>query len=71
MLKQLDGQICLDDFGTGYSSFSYLHQFPIDIVKDIVKIERSFIQDIGTDAEKLAISACARSAAYLATAALR
>jgi len=50
-IKQLDVQICLDDFGTGYSSFSYLHQFPIDIVK----IDRSFIQDIGTDAEKLAI----------------
>ncbi|MEA5451537.1 EAL domain-containing protein [Leptolyngbya sp. CCNP1308] len=50
-LKQLNVQICLDDFGTGYSSFSYLHQFPIDIVK----IDRSFIQDIGTDAEKLAI----------------
>ncbi|WOD37059.1 putative bifunctional diguanylate cyclase/phosphodiesterase [Nodosilinea sp. E11] len=50
-LKQLNVQICLDDFGTGYSSFSYLHQFPIDIVK----IDRSFIQDIDTDAEKLEI----------------
>lgn len=49
--KQLNVQICLDDFGTGYSSFSYLHQFPIDIVK----IDRSFIQDIGMDSEKLAI----------------
>lgn len=50
-LKQLNVQICLDDFGTGYSSFSCLHQFPIDIVK----IDRSFIQNIDTDAERLAI----------------
>ncbi|HSM84078.1 MAG TPA: EAL domain-containing protein, partial [Nodosilinea sp.] len=50
-LKQLDVQICLDDFGTGYSAFSYLHQFPIDIVK----IDRSFVQNIDTDAEKLEI----------------
>ncbi|PSN10678.1 two-component system response regulator [filamentous cyanobacterium CCT1] len=50
-LKQLNVQICLDDFGTGYSSLSYLHQFPIDIVK----IDRSFIQGIDTDSEKLEI----------------
>ncbi|PZU97532.1 MAG: two-component system response regulator [Leptolyngbya sp.] len=50
-LKQLNVQICLDDFGTGYSSFSYLHQFPIDIVK----IDRSFVQGIETNVEKLEI----------------
>ncbi|GAB4440401.1 MAG: hypothetical protein OHK0035_31280 [Cyanobacteria bacterium J069] len=50
-LKQLNVQICLDDFGTGYSSLSYLHQFPIDMVK----VDRSFIQDIDTDPEKLEI----------------
>lgn len=50
-LKQLNVQICLDDFGTGYSSFSYLHQFPIDIVK----IDRSFVQDIDTNPEQLEI----------------
>lgn len=50
-LKQWGIQICLDDFGTGYSSLSYLHRLPIDMVK----IDRSFIQQIGADAEKLAI----------------
>ena len=38
-LKALGVKLAIDDFGMGYSSLSYLHRFPIDILK----IDRSFI----------------------------
>jgi len=44
-IHALGVKISIDDFGTGHSSLDYLRKMPVDIIK----IDRSFIKDIGTD----------------------
>jgi len=50
-IKSKGFSLAMDDFGTGYSSLAYLRRFPFDMIK----IDQSFIADLGRDREAEAI----------------
>jgi diguanylate cyclase len=50
-LKEVGVQIAIDDFGTGYAVLSHLKSLPVDMLK----IDTTFVRDLGTNAGDLAI----------------
>ncbi|SFU51975.1 GGDEF/EAL domain-containing response regulator [Pseudoduganella namucuonensis] len=59
-LKDIGVAISLDDFGTGYSSLAYLKRFPIDVLK----IDKSFVDDVTAKASDAAIALSVISLAH-------
>jgi diguanylate cyclase (GGDEF)-like protein/PAS domain S-box-containing protein len=59
-LKDIGVSISLDDFGTGYSSLGYLKRFPIDVLK----IDKSFVDDVTTNTADAAIALSVISLAH-------
>ena len=60
-LETLGVKVSLDDFGTGYSSLSYLHNFPLHKIK----IDQSFVQDLGDSRRVTLLRGVARLSAEL------
>jgi diguanylate cyclase (GGDEF)-like protein/PAS domain S-box-containing protein len=59
-LHTLGVRIAIDDFGTGFSSLGHLRRFPVDVIK----VDRSFVQGVESDARDAAITANLASLAH-------
>jgi diguanylate cyclase (GGDEF)-like protein len=59
-LKRVGVYVAIDDFGTGYSSLAALKRLPVEVVK----VDRSFVDGLGTDPEDSAIVASIMSLAH-------
>ncbi|HEX7298423.1 MAG TPA: amino acid permease [Solirubrobacteraceae bacterium] len=59
-LTDLGVKLVLDDFGTGYSSLAYVQRFPIAVLK----VDRSFVSNLGGDSPDGAIVAAVISMAH-------
>jgi len=59
-IQELGVKIAIDDFGTGYSSLSYLPRLAVSEVK----LDRSFLEDVGTDERKTALFSAIVSMAH-------
>jgi EAL domain-containing protein (putative c-di-GMP-specific phosphodiesterase class I) len=54
-------KLAIDDFGTGYSSFAYLQRYQLDVLK----IDKSFIDDVAHNSESQAIVTAIISMAHI------